>query len=371
MQCGAETTTIDGDTLVIKLDFKAKKSNVHEIGLINGIKVLSLDCKEVMGEIGKVIRHNDRLYIMDKQTFSVFIFDTTGVYINHISRKGQGPEEYLFLTDIFVDPYDVTLNLICQNGGKILKFDSDGNNLVEVVKTPKRFTNISTTKDGYIGYMRNYIGDDVKPYNVWTITPEMEPGESFFEIDRSWSSIGLGSGTVFSIFGDFIHYITPMDFNIYAFRNGTLSIPYRFDLGDLTWPQDKKDFAEYEKWRLDFELKNRYIMRFHNFQETENHLITRVISEGQSLLGVYDKRNKKTHIAELMSSYSEYPITFGQIISFDETAIYTYISASTMKHFWIGEYIEDRYPEQLKRLRERFPEIDEEDNPFLVIYTIN
>lgn len=54
------------------------------------------------------------------------------------------------------------------------------------------------------------------------------------------------------------------------------------------------------------------------------------------------------------------------------TEIYTSIEASEMKVFVTGknEYnnFESQYPEQIKRLREKLPNINEEGNPFLIIY---
>ena len=63
---------------------------------------------------------------------------------------------------------------------------------------------------------------------------------------------------------------------------------------------------------------------------------------------------------------------FGKIVGIDENAIYTSIEASEMKVFVTGknEYnnFESQYPEQIKRLREKLPNINEEGNPFLIIY---
>jgi hypothetical protein len=70
----------------------------------------------------------------------------------------------------------------------------------------------------------------------------------------------------------------------------------------------------------------------------------------------------------------KYFFSFGDIVSIDENAIYTVISASSIKEACIGkDEFNDftaEYPEQIKRLREKFPHVDEEGNPFLVIYHI-
>jgi hypothetical protein len=72
---------------------------------------------------------------------------------------------------------------------------------------------------------------------------------------------------------------------------------------------------------------------------------------------------------------NKYFFSFGTIIGIDEKAIYTLIDASNLKRMWdgkdkYGNDFESKYPEQTKRLRERFSRIDKEGNPFLVIYSI-
>ena len=93
--------------------------------------------ESLLGNISKVIPHNNRLYILDKSiTKSVFVFDIQGSWINTISRMGKGPGEYLEVTDIYIDPIDESLNLVCPANRKIMKFDQDGNNLIKEILIP-------------------------------------------------------------------------------------------------------------------------------------------------------------------------------------------------------------------------------------------
>ncbi|GHT61475.1 hypothetical protein AGMMS50239_12460 [Bacteroidia bacterium] len=93
------------------------------------------------------------------------------------------------------------------------------------------------------------------------------------------------------------------------------------------------------------------------------------------LLGVYNKKEDTSYIASLEPYTGKYFFSFGQIIGFDEHAIYTIIESSDLKRMWDGkdEYndFESTYPEQIKRLREKFSTVREDGNPFLVIYSIN
>jgi ATP-dependent exoDNAse (exonuclease V) beta subunit len=71
------------ETSKIKFDFDKETSDIHNIGLINDVQIINLDCEEVtFGIVDKIIRHKDRIYIMDKkQTQSVIIYDTIGHFI--------------------------------------------------------------------------------------------------------------------------------------------------------------------------------------------------------------------------------------------------------------------------------------------------
>jgi hypothetical protein len=372
--CTTPRIKIDGNTLTVRLDFTRQPENIHETGLISGVQILNLDDKDaIVGRIDKIIRYKDRIYLMDKsQTKSIAIYDTLGHFVNIISQYGRGPKEYIQLTDMFIDPVDTTFNIVSRVDKKILQYNLDGTRMTGVKKTPKAFTGLSKTGNGYVGYMGNYGEDREKPYNVWTMSPALKPEQTFFEIDKTWESINLGGGSVFSEYGDNINYITPMDCNIYTIGKEEITVPYSFDLGGTGWPADQREYEQA------FQLRNgshHYIQRFYYFQETSNHLIVQVLYEGQCLLGIYNKPQSKTHIARLEPYTDKYFFPFGQIVGFDEKAIYTLVDALDIKRMWDGkdQYndFESVYPEQIRRLREKFEYVNEDGNPFLVIYSIN
>jgi hypothetical protein len=361
----------DGEILTLKFDFDEDPVNVFDIGLIYDVEILNLDCKEaIFSEISKIVKYKNRVYLLDEwQTHSVIIYDTLGNFVNLIESFGQGPNEYITLRDIFINHEDETLNLVSQMDSKILKYDLDGN-IIKVEKMPQRFEQFSKTKKGYVGYMANLGMDMDKPYNVWTLSNKLQLNKGFFEIDPTWESKSV-SGTVFSNYEDKTYYITNMDFNVYCLENDEFSVAYTFDFGKHTWPKTHREYNEYKAL---IESLVHPILRFDNFQETQNHIIAEVVHHGQTYLCVYDKQTRKTYVAFPEAYMDKYLFSFGQMISADENAIYTLISASEIKQYCIGknQYVdfEAKHPEQIRRLREKFPHVDEEGNPFLVIYYI-
>jgi hypothetical protein len=361
----------NGDILTFKFDFDKEPVNIHDIGLIYDVEILNLNCEEAIFEdINKILKYKNRIYLLDIwQTHSVIIYDTLGNFVNLIESFGQGPNEYIQLRDIFINHEDETLNLVSRVDRKVLRYDLDGN-IIKVEKMPQMFEQFSKTPTGYVGYVANSRISMDKPYNVWTLSNKMQLNKGFFEIDPTWNSKQI-SGFVFSNYEDKTYYTVPMDFNIYCLENDEFSIVYTFDFGKHAWPETHREFDKYES--LVRSLVHP-ILELENFQETKNHIIAEVIHHGQMLLCVYNKQTYKTYVAFPDAYMDKYFFSFGNIISVDENAIYTTIRASHMKECWTGKNefndFTTKYPEQIKRLREKFPHIDEEGNPFLVIYYI-
>jgi hypothetical protein len=299
----SETTTKgtvieNNNILTFKFDFGKDPVDIQETGLIYDVEIFSLDCEEALfNEINKIIRYKNRIYLLDiSQTYSVVIYDTLGNFVNLIEKQGQGPQEYVQLVDIFINPDDETLNLVSRDDRKILKHDLDGN-IIEVEKMPRMFKGLLKMKDEYIGYVGNDRDED-KPYNIWTLSDKFKLKEGFFEINSTWNSKTLGGGSVFSQYGDKTYYITPLDFNIYSIQNGVFSIAYNYDFGKWAWPEDHREFGKYEEL-LNNGGRERYIHRLYRFQETQNYTISEVLYQGQSRLCIYNKQINKTYVAKL------------------------------------------------------------------------
>jgi hypothetical protein len=375
--CGSPKTEAlqTGDVLTLKFDFDEEPVNILDIGLIYDMEILNLDCKEaVWGKIDKIIKYKNRIYLLDiYQTHSVIIYDTLGNFVNLIDKHGQGPNEYIQLNDIFIDEDDETFNLLSRSDRKVLKCDLDGN-ILSVEKMPKMFSKMLKIKDGYFGYMGNAISDNEYPYNLWTLSNDMEVKKYFSEIDPTWNSRDWGGRTIFSSYRDITYYTGILDFDVYSLKDGIFSTAYTYDFGKCIWPTAYRESDKYDNLLENGNGRLLYISGISHFQETKNHLIADVVHQFQRKLCVYNKQTKKACIAMPDVYTDKYFCSFGDIIGYDETAIYSLVDAPDMKEVWVGknEYndFESQYPEQIKRLREKFPHIDEEGNPFLIIHYI-
>ena len=221
--------------------------------------------------------------------------------------------------------------------------------------------------------MGNYIQDCENPYNVWVLSEKMETRQKAFTIPSSWNSFDLGSRYPFSSFQSDFYYTKTLDYTVYQMdeADGSFFPKYRFDLGDRSWPEDAKEAQPYEELRRSNPVC-KYVVGFRGFQETEHYLLAPFILDGQQVMGVYDKKEGKSRVVSLDMYTDEYLISFGEVIGMDATAIYSLVPAWYLQDLWVGRNehtdFEAKYPEQVKRLREKFDSIDEEGNPYLLIH---
>ena len=168
-------TKPSGVSRCIHFDFTQEMKDVHTMGLLKDCTIVPLETNDsvLIGEIDKVIFYETRLYVA---TFSpeqaVYIFNLQGKLLHKISRKGRGAEEYLQLSDMFIDSRNRTLNLLSRIDEKLLVFDVDEYRLVKTIRLPKAFVKMVSLENGYIGYMGNYSQDKNQPYNLWAMNSD-------------------------------------------------------------------------------------------------------------------------------------------------------------------------------------------------------
>ena len=101
---------------------------------VSDVRYIPLETSDecLIGHAHKVLIKKGRIYVADfSKAMALFVFDMTGKFIFQISKKGQGPGEYVSFWDFDIHNngeiymYDVS-------GRKILVYDSEGKNFREI-----------------------------------------------------------------------------------------------------------------------------------------------------------------------------------------------------------------------------------------------
>lgn len=88
---------------------KINSNKLHEEGylssLVKDFQIVPLETNDssLILDIRKVMCYKDYIYILDKSTFRLLLFENNGKFIKQIGKRGQGPGEYLELLDFTID----------------------------------------------------------------------------------------------------------------------------------------------------------------------------------------------------------------------------------------------------------------------------
>ncbi len=360
------------NTTCINFDFTQRMKDIHSIDLIKNYKLIPLETRDsvIIGKIDKAILYKDQIYIATfHRDQAVYIFNLQGKFLHKINTIGRGPEEYLQLSDIFIDENNQTLNLLSRIDAKLLTYDINNLNIIKSSPLPKAFYKMISLKDRYLGHSGNYTQDKDEPYNLWDMDLDFRIINKAIVIDPRWES-KMANIRPLSTYQDTIFYITPTDFNIYQYDGKKVSISHSVNFGKYQLPSEQISYDEYKKYCL----SPYYITAIRIFQETPNYYLYWVVESGQDRLCVYNKKNQESTICELTPYSGKYFISFGDIIDITQKHIITSVEASEMNEYLKGynEYVnfEKEYPEQIHRMRKELPDIKEDDNPCIVVYSL-
>jgi hypothetical protein len=79
--------------------------------IVNSVTFLPLETDDdfIIGSISKILKTDSLYYILDKQTQTVFIYDTAGKAVQKISHRGYGAGEYIGIEDFTVTANHIIL----------------------------------------------------------------------------------------------------------------------------------------------------------------------------------------------------------------------------------------------------------------------
>ena len=368
--CGCEKTQNDSNMGIIRVDFSDVKYSEEAMDFFSSYKLIQLETNDqcLIGEITKIITYRDRIYILDMyKTESVFIFDNTGKWINTIHRKGQGPEEYINITDIFVDDKTQSLCLLCRSNKKIMVFDENGELQKQEVLPPVWFFHMEKTSDGYVANARNTSTPPDFKSSIYFLSPAFQVIECHFPISEAWESNMLGIETEFAKQNDTIYYFPALENTVYRIYNKVISEVVKYDFGSANVPVD---FTPEKLYKLNQTEKDRIIFDLEYFAETKDNIITIVTYEGTCKLIAYDKSNKSTRIIQFLDN-PFISIGFGSVISLTNQSIISRIKASSIISC-LNMAQEENDTKTMDALKKAINKpLDEENNPFICIYDLN
>jgi len=246
--CVQEQRSVNSRALYVDLN----KSSLEYNDVFNDVEVIPLETTDssLIVYPFEVIEHKGNLYIYDLHLTKVFVFDGKGKFLCQIGNKGQGPNEYSWLSSISIDRNKDVIHLV-EPINKYLTYTLDGDYIEQ-----KRYPDGNDYQCLY--HFGNYIA-------AWSIPSSNESdciyifdSETMKILNKYYRGPALAVSQGFHYYKDKLYYHENMGNNVYEVTKDSLKLAYQWDFGkenfvvsdmDLTFKDEKKE-QEYDLfWR--------------------------------------------------------------------------------------------------------------------------
>jgi hypothetical protein len=254
-----------------------------------------------IGQFDKVEISDGQIFVGDfYQSNQVLILDSLGNCLGSINALGEGPGEYLQLTDFSIDWKDENITILAPN--KILKFDFLGNFISESeIPVTGAYKFISASEGEYVFYLPSNMAEELVENRIADgILYKSDMKGSVPILSQRMKSKNIpffAERNILSLFGNELVFSNHFSDTIYLFEDFTLRKKIVLEFGNRKFPL--KDFSE----------KGPDLLNDRNYLENYNYhapnlfydgefLISRYIDRGWVNLLLNVKTNKTVTVAE-------------------------------------------------------------------------
>jgi hypothetical protein len=345
--CNTKKEQPKADVEVEIIDFFSfNKTMADEIpaSVIKDKKYINLDGSHsdfFFKEISKISIVEDKIYILDKRLRKLIVFDTTGRGIGCVGRRGQGPGEYLQITDFSVNERgDIYFIDGTFDNDRLFVFDKRWQSL-SIKKMPFEADIIHCLSGEKLLFgLASWNKGEYTSRKIVTTNSELEIEQVYGEYDEYVDDNFWISGYMFINIGDRILYNKPIDNYVYEFSpEGQLQKAYFFDFGKENVPNECRKDIEGNLKRFE------HYCCLKNFVVVNDKYILGTLWDGaKTKIFIIDKNEQKLYLSKKeipdadksdLSSYQN-----NQIISYIYPGKYDDIQATDLPED-VKKHIED------------------------------
>ena len=363
--CNFKSDQNQKDVKKISIEIEEAKSilyaNLLDTSSLTYIRLTTSE-ESLLGEIKKLHIFSGKYIIVSNK---LYFFNTTGSFLSSLNRQGRGPEEYLHLTDAYIDREN-NIYVLDKRGRKILKYDENGEYLL-------------TMKTGLIGLSFTKLNDD-----VWAIYCGSEKNEesshriNFYS--ESMAKTIAGTQTITDEEYKWMHIVENDNFTIspglplyksvfndtlYTITNNKISPLFILDWHDNRLPEHylRENYESIVEFFQDVKDKG-YIFGIQSIHSTKDHLCFSFVRDKKYYLAVYNWKTEKLlvvdNIAEIYS--------IGDVLAPIQPEILPAASDSEFFYSMIEPYYINELEADGKNVPGILANTTETDNPIIIKY---
>ncbi len=369
---GCETEPSSGDVIYIDLQQSLNQHNIEDLAASIHLVPLETNDSCLIKQIGKVRVEDNGYYIYDYNDSPIKRFSKEGCLISEIGKKGQGPGEFIQITDFFVQKD--TVNILAWSGNK--KWIRMQNNNTFLYETDMSFPldefhpmndscyflHVGNGTIGNTGRMNSYLYSIDKDFQIKEKRyPKTYPyGSNYYYCAQTH---------FFRESGDAVLYRRDFNDTIYSITASLEITPkYKLDFGKKWYSQKAlKDNSGKGTLEIEREFDKKQYPKFIYFAESNHHLmVTYTRNEQNSDIDyvsvyartsglIYNFRVDDKSILKL----------FANLQSYSGDSFYSFIKADDFLNMAANLTRDNPFYEKMTQLSQN---VNDTDNPLLVFF---
>ncbi len=211
-----------------------------DFNILTPVKYIVLHSENEATEIAyidKIKVFNNKIYIADKMSSKLVVFDTTGKATGHVGHKGHGPGEYINISDFSIDK-EGNIYILDYNNLSLLKYNPE-NDFISSQKLPFNAEVFQCLSDNKFAFGLTANNPGKYPHDHIIITNknlEKEKTITRYKNNNTDDNFHLSSFG-FTETKDGIFYHKPIDDYVYVLdHSGNLKNIFFFDFGNKRVP---------------------------------------------------------------------------------------------------------------------------------------
>lgn len=326
--------------------------------------------QNILGSVDKILTSGEMIFILDRTTQSINIFNSKGQFFKRIANKGRGPQEYSVIRDFTLDISEKKIVIYDDFLSKLFFFDFDGG-YIGSREVPFIFNHLAVLGKQYIYYTGNSPNKDKVYIEDYFLLREKQDNSIELAVKNLKYDISLKAQDQFHFSGNHLSLALPVvDNTIYKITHNKTIPVYTIDFGKNVID---RELLKNKKFREDIiqPLNDRKLPIFSGTHlMTEKFLYFRYVENGEFTAVFYNRANGefikwRNFISD--DQYSLFSIT-PTYANYNEDIFLTVLNSNT---FTKGKPFINRpalnKTKQLKILAENIQPID---NPVLFFYKV-
>ena len=346
-----------GDNIIINIDNATTlnpKEKFYEVCYIP----LQTSQNSLIGEISKLYITNEYIIVVDQKYNNLLQFNKSGQFIRKIGVKGQGPNEYIMFNDVVFDN-DTQKIYAFERFSKTMHVYNLKGELVETINSKFNFNSFIKCDKGFWIYscFKDYNPDNnilmFVDNNLSTVLKKYFPQEEINVVQFT------PRFTVNPTNGEKYFYYD--DSNIIWRLKDEADEAFNVDFGELVLPYSNIQKAQSIEEYNNIIYGNKYLGFINNLFISDSSLYFTCtkseLNKPTTLFNVeFDRNNRTTHIYKYVLKIKDFiPANYSNLLL---------ITPENELVYAIEPH--NLYSDEFERLKERFKDISEDDNPILL-----